>query len=683
MPRSIQAFTQNATVTNSPQNVSVGDPTQAIEDGASVFAPPSLLDICTGATNGTQNPFVGGLNDMGSGTNTSGVAGRTGNILSGLQIFSDSMCGLGLGGTVGSVLDAYRNLKAQGHTVESLRKLRDTVGTGTTPQSVIGGVEAVTGVVNATPTAQSAIRTGQQFAGISGNQVIDAVNGAQATANQAHQTVTGSSSGNVSNDDLLAAGSNALNQNTSNHVSSTSLTSAQSVSLLNQNLLVAEDFSSSSSVTADPKGNWSWDGSDGDPATNTLGCLKCTVNGSQDPYLSNEIPVAPGENIEVACTVRWDFLTYTGASPIILGVQKYRLMKDANGNSVYTDIGGYDVATVTSPGTDSAGAWVGIAGIYTVEPGVDQIRLRPEVAPNATGGEVKFDNCDFLKTDLIADEAVPGVGNTVDNIVTQLYGADGSGFTQNDAAIALANTASSLASVSSKIAALDSEGGTGAVAGDDFSWTGNILSNVNWGGSFSSTAHGGYRSNGTDCAWVTAGSFAAVSCLFNWLGTDNVSTTDYQLIQTTLDSSIGFDSRFPTSGASLYLLGRISSDFNNAILFQLRGDGAWWVYCRVSGTATVLDSGTTTAGAGTGTTVSLYCGDKPTSNPRHFRALVGTTTVCDFDEVGTTSQYGSSCREWGWGGQLSAWTGGYVGATYVAGEWFVPPKINQWLAQDQ
>jgi hypothetical protein len=55
---------------------------------------PSFFDACAGVTSGTANPFMTGLNDMGSDTGaTTNAPGQTGNILSGLQIFTDSLCG--------------------------------------------------------------------------------------------------------------------------------------------------------------------------------------------------------------------------------------------------------------------------------------------------------------------------------------------------------------------------------------------------------------------------------------------------------------------------------------------------------------------------------------------------------------------------------------------------------------
>jgi hypothetical protein len=161
VPRSYQAYPQNAIVTHSPANAGAGtgnsSPNSALGQGENVFQIPSLLDVCAGVTSGTANPFMSGLNDMGNGTGaTTNTQGQTGNILSGLQIFTDSLCGFAAGGGSSSqVLQAARKLREQGgdvrETIGALRKLRATVGAGTTPQSVLSGVSDVNNAVNNSP----------------------------------------------------------------------------------------------------------------------------------------------------------------------------------------------------------------------------------------------------------------------------------------------------------------------------------------------------------------------------------------------------------------------------------------------------------------------------------------------------------------------------------------------------
>lgn len=683
MPRSYQAYPQNAVVTHSPQTVGSGDPSQAINNATQTFAPPSLLDICSGVTSGTSNPFMAGLNTLGTGSNTSGVGGQTGNMLSGLQVFADSLCGFALGGTsMGEVLEAARQLRASGgnlkETIAAARRLRDTVGLGTTPQSVLAGVEAVTTLVNGNPLAQSAISTGQTTVGISGSQVVDAINGSQTMADQSNQMLTGQTGSGASGTDLLNSAGTALNQNTANHVGNTSLTAAQSVSLKQQNLLVSQDFSSSTTVASEA--HWSWDGTDGAPSTGTMGCAKVVCNGSQDPLVSSEIPVVVDETIEVSCQVKWSSLTYTGSNPIILAVEKYRQGKASNGSITYLDIGWYNVTTIVSPG--ASGDWTGISGTYVVEPGVDQLRFRLEAAKTVTVGTVKWDDAEFLKTDLIADDCVPGVGTTVDNIVTQLYGTAGAGFTHNDSAVALGNTASALTSVSAQLAALQAEGHVGSIAGDDFNWIGNILGGVgsHWGGHYDTFNLFGspvayYSANGVDAVWAVNNGGQTIQAWFDWEGSDPTSTTDYQLIQLVLDSAPTADvdlggTRYP---AHIRVFGRIAADWSTYISASLSSEGTYTVGYQSGGTFHIMNSGTYTV-PGLSSVISLYCGDKPTTRPRHYRLEVGSVVISEFDEVGTSSTLGSSNRKYGWGAKAEGGSFANLGT---------PPKVNQWLGMDQ
>jgi hypothetical protein len=686
MPRSYQAYPQNAVVTHSPATVNGGDPSQAINAASGVFKYPSLLDICSGVTTGTANPFMAGLNTLGDGSNTSGVGGQTGNMLSGLQLFLDTLCGFALGGTsVGEVLEAARQLRAQGgdlhETLESVRRLRDTVGHGTTPQTVLAGVEGVTGLVNSNPLAQSAISTGQAAVGISGNQIIDSINGAQTMADQGNGMLTGLPSSGVSGNGLLNSAGGAINQNTANHAANQSLSTAQSVALKQQNLLVAQDFSSASTVVGDT--HWSWDGTDGSPSTNALGCAKVTCDGYQQPLVSSEIPVVAGENIEVSAQVKWSGLTYTGSSPVILAVEKYRLMKDpaGSGQDVYSDVGWSNVYTLPSPA--ASGDWTGISGTYEVEPNIDQLRFRLEVAENATAGTVKWDDAEFLKLDLISDECVPGVGLTVDDIVTQLYGLDGSGFTHNQSATALANTASALTTVAAEISALQAEGHTGAIAGDDFTFTGEITASPNWGGGYSNVGTFGfgvpptyYTANNMDAVWQIDIPGLTQTAQFDWEGTDATSTTDYQLIQLVLDSAPQTDID-PTTNlhnkAYCQIYGRVAAGFASYVVAQIDSDGGYSVGYSTGGSVVTMAAGTC-AVPGQGAIISLYCGDAPTSSPRHFRFQIGGAIIAEFDEVGTSSPLGSSNRKWGWGGISQGSL-----PIYQA----ILPKINQWLALDQ
>lgn len=447
---------------------------------------------------------------------------------------------------------------------------------------------------------------------------------------------------------------------------------ATSVAVQTTNMMVSQNFSSPDTVVAAGR-HWKYDATDGNI---TLGCARVDCDGTQDALLSNEIPVVTGENILVACQMKWDGIAYAGSDPIVLGVQKYRKGRDpVTGGVTYLDVGGVDVASLESPAGDGAWGDGDLAGEYQVEAGVDLLRCR--FSTTVTAGSVKWDEAVFLKLDLIDDAAVPGVGHTVDDIVRQLYGADGDSFTHNDAAVALGNTSAALTSANARLAAIEAEAGTGAIAGDDFLWTGEITTSLNWGGFYdSATPIGTYVADGADAVFVTAASpkLGTQSYGFDWQGADDVSDTDYQLVQVLLSSAPGTTNGFK---AYIDILGRVSAGFGTYVRARIGSDGTYAVSYFNGSSFVGMNTGTC-AVPGMGALLSLYCGDKASLAPRHFKLVANTVTICDFDELGSGSPLGASNRKWGWGGQMSRGRPSPLVVSQAKA-----PKINQWLGRDQ
>jgi hypothetical protein len=611
-------------VENAPDNVTPGQVITTAQDTADAVQ---------------NNPMASGLLALGQ------IGGSSGNVaidaLNGGQLFTNTLFGImqacGACGMSGSFAGPL--------TFGPFGDPGDTFAESVTPDDIINAAQGVADSVTASPYASTIL----SIAGGSGNLGVDLVNG----------------------------GSTALAQNNADHAGHTSLTTAQSVSLKQQNLLVAQDFSGSYTVAA--QAHWSWDGTDGAASTGVLGCARVDCDGTQDPLVSSEVPVVAGETVAVACEVKWSSISYTGSDPIILAVEKYRKMKPPPGTpgTTYADVGWYDVATLESPA--ASGDWTELAGTYVVEPGVDQLRFRLQAAEAVTDGAVKFDACAFLKTDLISDEAVPGVGTTVNNIVTQLYGTQGDAFTHNDALIALANTASALTTLSAQLAALKAEGHTGTIAGDDFNFVGEVTASANWGGSY--TQGGVYTADGNNAVFTNPTLIAVpTECQFDWQGTGTTSTTDYQLIQLVLDSA---PSTVKGHISAIRIFGRVASGFSSSVMAQITSDGNYAVGYYSGGTFHSLNSGTC-AVPGLGSTISLYCGDKASTTLRRFKLQVGSVTITDFTEVGTSSPTGASNRKWGWG----AYSDGANDFDFVPWPAFwpfsgIPPKVNQWLGLDQ
>lgn len=456
---------------------------------------------------------------------------------------------------------------------------------------------------------------------------------------------------------------------------------ATSVAVTDTNMLVSQDFASATTVVA--AGQWSWDGDDGHL---TKGCARVDCNGSQDDLVSNEVLVVPGENVEVTVWVKWAGISYTGTNPIVLGIEKYRKGRDPDtGGTTYLDVGGATIATLSSPA--ASGGWTKLTGTYVVpDKGVDQLRFRFSAATTITAGLVRWDEAVFSKTDLIPDAAVPGVGTTVDNIVTSLSGTTGTGFTHADSAATLAATSAAITATSATVSTLDAAGSSGSIAGDDFTNTGELVSSPNWGGSYS-TGNGTYVADGNDAVWTPIGAVAnvTVDAKLDWQGTDATSVSDHQKIQVVLNSTIYYDTWISNRYSSLCLYGRVSADWASYIKLQINSDGTWKLINAVAGVETMMTSGTTSAPVG-GSTVTLYCGD--TSTVRKFTATINGVAFCSYIEGGTTSLYGASNRKWGFGGialgtpAASYFVPGGVRNVPV-GYWCTPPKINQWIGVDQ
>lgn len=473
---------------------------------------------------------------------------------------------------------------------------------------------------------------------------------------------------NVAGKDELAAGSTPVAGSAINgtvNTNSVAIAPATAVAVKDTNLLVSQDFASPTSMVSTE--NWSWYGDDGHLRP---GCARVDCNGIQDDLVSNEVLVVKGENITITVWVKWSGLVYSGSDPISLGVEKYRKGRDPDsGGTVYLDLGGANIAALASPA--SSGGWTKLTGTYTVPAKVDQLRFR--FRSTATDGYVLWDEAVFMKTDLIGDDAVPGVGKTVDNVVTKLYGGTGTGYTHDDEAVALENTAQALTTNSAKVSQIEATTSTGTIAGDDFSYTATIIGH-GWGGS---NAQGPYYSaDGNNAIYnlVNPASVnTALSCKHDWQGTGATSSTDYQKIQLVL--SRGIDS-YGAGYATMSVFGRISSDWTSYIELVITGSGTYQLNCCVSGGITTMTSGSCSV-PGVGGTITLYCGDKATTAPRKFKAEVNGSTILNYTDA-STSNYGALYRKWGWGGA------GVL--TYVAFggyRWIQPGEVNQWTGVDQ
>lgn len=246
---------------------------------------------------------------------------------------------------------------------------------------------------------------------------------------------------------------------------------------------------------------------------------------------------------------------------------------------------------------------------------------------------------------------VTNIRQTVDNIVSALFGWVGSNFNHDDALQALEDTAAAVASLSAAVQALqnnrNNEAVNGASAIVDFSTmpdSGSLPS------SFSVT----YSGTGTSSWTVSEGrtNIAVVydddrNALARFL--DLQSTTDYQIIGAAFASAPEWGNQNIAAYNEIY--GRMNStgtDYVYARLSKYRVQ----LGCVVSGTPTVFDEVTSGFSFKSNTLYWLACGT--VGGLRIFQVLEGTIPILAHTEVGTTSQVDSSHRFMGMGMHVDA-----------------------------
>jgi hypothetical protein len=694
MPNYIDLFPQNYSVASDPTNTLDSTPSDFVgQDPFTTGGPIVDLALAVGQLCNIfgyqQQPFFDSLTTDGSGDN----AGA--QMMSGGQALIDLMCSLFMGTSFGG------------------RRLR-LPGSGTTTTDIANMAQGIHDAITGNSLAMGILGMG----GSSGNRGVDALNGGMSFASQITSHAIGLDNiGTHPTSTVLSNTKGAIGLNTTRHVRAQSSTPATAISLSTPNLLVAENFNNPGTVVTDSSQTWEYDATTG--YNDIPGSVKVTCNGTLQELVSNEVHVSAGENVQVTCQLQWIGLVYTGAGPIQLGVQKYRRLIDATTRQfTYVDMGKEIVASATNPGTSdppassstgsmlpvqlpfqlgdsttggmlpvelpfqlgSGNSWTATTGTYTVKPGEDQLRFLFRIDPLATAGEVWWDAAEFLQLNLIPDAAVPGVGLTTDNVVTQLYGDEGSGFSHTDEAVALASTATSLISANAQIAVLLAQiisGGTGGVAADDFDWTGEIVANTNWDGFYQysppGTGIGEYSASAGIAKWYGTAA-KGQQAWYRWVGSDATSSTQYQLIQLVLSTA---GTSRGVKHSYIYVYGRVSADWSNYIEAGFCSDGTYTVAYHTTAAGRVVMQSGSCAVPGPGAILSLYCGNKGTSTLRHFTLQVGSSTIADFDEVGT----GSSVTDqgWGWGGAAQ---GGYDPYTHQPYQ-TKPSSVNQWLGCDQ
>lgn len=155
------------------------------------------------------------------------------------------------------------------------------------------------------------------------------------------------------------------------------------------NLLANGQFTASLFSWYSVAGNWVRDPLSG---YNTLGCVKVNLDGNEKIFMSEEIPVAPGEKINAGCVVFWeDVVTSAGPdAPVQICVNLY----NASNTLINTVIFGDTPADGTS--TD----WAPISGSNYIVPATGSptsARVVARVLPSGLSGSVRYDDMGIRK----------------------------------------------------------------------------------------------------------------------------------------------------------------------------------------------------------------------------------------------------------------------------------------------
>lgn len=396
-----------------------------------------------------------------------------------------------------------------------------------------------------------------------------------------------------------------------------------------------------------------------------MGFVQIVADGDLHELLSNEMQTVPNQPVAFSIWVRWTGITYTGSNPISMGVTEY-----LNGEEVNSP----DLAWIASPASSSSypseDDFFQLVADYTVPAlGVDEIRMRLKVAPTVTAGTVDWGDAEMLPGMHVRDEVVPGIGITVDNITNKLYGLDLTGWLQSDSAAALGDQNSTVKGHSVAIAALQAQLTPGVATSDSFERSASTTSlGSDWDENYGA-GNGNWALDGHDAYWYSPSPYGSRESLCRWIGTHPVSTTDYQVIGCVLASNPG---KPGDEVAYNDVIGRCDSSKQNYIRFRVGGDGTWSLSKFISGTETVMVSGTASP-PGSGSSLALACGDKGTSTPRYFTCSISGSVVAQGVYSDTTSQFGATYRGWGFGGEA-------IGDLFSSPT--VPGLVALWSAYD-
>jgi hypothetical protein len=273
----------------------------------------------------------------------------------------------------------------------------------------------------------------------------------------------------------------------------------------------------------------------------------------------------------------------------------------------------------------------------------------------------------------IVDDVVPGIGQVLDNIFQSVTGLASGGVSHAQMQSALAAQTAALTGVAAQVARLNTAFTGGVSAYDDFEAAHSGDLGAGWSLAYSS-GPGNIYCDGHNAAW-NPGVLTATprTVRARWLGANATSSSDYQRVELILNSVP--ENPLIGSPAANDILLRMDSGGTNFVRVRFRGDNVVLISRVVSGTETVMNSGSLTVPMVAGASLAGEAGKLGTA--RYFRALMNGFPVLEVTEGGTASLVGSSYRGWGLG-----MFAGSNNVLIVIPAQSKPGQVKQWTASD-
>lgn len=181
------------------------------------------------------------------------------------------------------------------------------------------------------------------------------------------------------------------------------------IGLFQPNLLTVSRFQNAANLSA--ADGWEWDSVT--TYDNDTGAVRFNpaVAGNRNLVADQDIPVSPGDKIEVSARVR------TSSDYIGLGTPIQLFLVPFNGQTQLSPVAATSSGGSTpTPRGSTSNSWAEMVGTYTVpNSGVTSVRFMIQVGTSAYGGYIWFDDFSLSKTGLLGRSLVPDIGSFIDN----------------------------------------------------------------------------------------------------------------------------------------------------------------------------------------------------------------------------------------------------------------------------